>query len=89
MDVQRREQDLNDQLQLCRDQLEATKVLHCSSIKTMMCVCACVHVCVLCVCDFFKMEAQRSEDTTNSDKLCEHKAFSVGEVFTPTTLHSE
>ena len=29
-EAQRRELDLNDQLQLYRDQLEATKVLHCS-----------------------------------------------------------
>ena len=43
MDVQRREQDLNDQLQLCHDQLEAIKVLHCSSIKTVVCVC--MHAC--------------------------------------------
>ena len=36
-EAQRKELDLNDQLQLYRDQLEATKVLHCSSGKNSVC----------------------------------------------------
>ena len=42
MEAQRRELDLNDQVQLHRDQLEATKVLHCRSGKSSVCVRACV-----------------------------------------------
>ena len=61
MYAQRREQDLNEQLY--RNQLEATKVRHCSSIKTVACVCmracVCVCVCVLCVCDFIKIAVWR------------------------------
>ena len=56
MDVQRIEQDLNDQLQLCHDQLEAAKVRHCIRIKTVVCVC--VHACMR-VCDFIKMAVWR------------------------------
>ena len=77
MDVQRREQALSDQLQLYRNQLEATKVRHCSSIKTVVCVHACMRVCVcvcvLRVCDFIKIAVWRLkrslEDTANLNKL--------------------
>ena len=44
MEAQRRELDLNDQVQLHRDQLEATKVLHCRSGKSSVCVCVRVYV---------------------------------------------
>ena len=42
MEAQRRELDLNDQVQLHHDQLEATKVLHCRCGKSSVCVRACV-----------------------------------------------
>ena len=41
-EAQRKELDLNDQLQLYRNQLEATKVLYCSSGRNSVCMRACV-----------------------------------------------
>ena len=43
-EAQRKELDLNDQLQLYHDQLEATKVLYCSSGNNSVCMRACVCV---------------------------------------------
>ena len=43
-EAQRKELDLNDQLQLYHDQLEATKVVHCSSGKNSVWMRACVCV---------------------------------------------
>ena len=49
-EAQRKGLDLNDQVQLCRDQLEATKVLYCSMqcfvCGVCVCACVCVRVCV-------------------------------------------
>ena len=42
VEAQRKELHLNDQLQLYHDQFEATKVLHCSSGKSSVCVCVAI-----------------------------------------------
>ena len=63
-EAQRKGLDLNDQVQLCRDQLEATKVLYCS----MQCfVCGvCVYV---CVCDVIRWKSGGLEVARRHNKF--------------------